>query len=262
MPTPSLEFLHANHAPRCRAVVDKRFPDYCSLQLITGGSIDLKFDQHAYRLSGRWVWLSYPGPWIHFESSPGCDYWVHRHAAFRGPLMMQWFDSGLLPFEPQRAPARGNFMGRFDELIALVERRDDLGRRRAANVLEGLLLELADHRRSPQPQWLDHARQLLLQAKGQRPDYQRIADELGMGLSTFRRTFRQQAGMSVHQFVLRRRLDTAMYLLSETRVPIKSIARQLGYRDVFFFTRQFTQAAGLPPARYRAQHTGDPSPSI
>lgn len=254
MPRADLEFLHARHFARCQAVVDKRYPDYCALQLITGGSIDLRYDQQSYRLKGRWVWLCYPGPWIHFECAPDCTYWVHRYAAFRGPLMMQWLESGLLPVEPLRAPGRGDFVGRFDQLLRMIERGDRLGHQRAVNLLEGLLLELADGRRPQRVQWLDRAKQLLLENQAERTSYEQIAAELGMALSTFRRNFRQEAGISVHHFVLQSRVETAKYLLAETRLPVKAIARQLGYRDVFFFSRQFARMTSLPPGQYRARH--------
>jgi AraC family transcriptional regulator, arabinose operon regulatory protein len=40
-------------------------------------------------------------------------------------------------------------------------------------------------------------------------------------------------------------------LLTDTTQTIKQIAMQLGYSDVYFFTRQFREQTGLPPALYR-----------
>jgi YesN/AraC family two-component response regulator len=45
-------------------------------------------------------------------------------------------------------------------------------------------------------------------------------------------------------------------LLAETELTITEIADALGYRDVFFFTRQFRQVAATPPARFRKRHRG------
>ncbi len=253
-----LTFLHARHFPRCEAVVDKRYPDYCALQMITGGSIDLSYDQRRYRLSGRWLFLSWPGPWTHFERSPGRAYWVHRYVAFKGPLMAKWFEAGLLPFEPQRVPTRTDFVARFDRMLEVFARTDRVGHLRAVNLLEGMLLELADQRRPAEVQWLDRARSLL--GRGGRVDYPAIAAEMGMGLSTFRRRFRDEAGMSVHRFMLNRRIEAAKYLLEETQLPIKAIARQLGYRDVFFFSRQFGKLARSSPGKYRSERQSGAEP--
>ncbi len=254
MPALDLEFLHGSHTPRCISTVDKRFPDYCSFQLITEGRVELSYDQREYQLTAGSVWICYPGPWIKFHRAPGCEYWAHRYIAFRGHLMDKWLDSGLLHPVPQRIPEGSGFIARFDALIRLFPRTDRIGHQRAVNILEGMLLELADLRRPAEVQWLDRARDLLLaQVSQTRPDYQAIADELDMSLSSFRQTFRRQAGISVHQFLLKHRIETAGHLLAETMLPIKAIARQLGYRDVFYFSRQFAAIKGVPPAEYRRQ---------
>jgi YesN/AraC family two-component response regulator len=39
-------------------------------------------------------------------------------------------------------------------------------------------------------------------------------------------------------------------------LPIKTIAEQLGYRDVSFFTRQFRLVTGVPPATFRRSREG------
>lgn len=252
MPAIELEFLHGNYTPRCVAEVDKHYPDYCSFQLMTAGAVDISYDQEEHHLSGRWAFVSWPGPRVHLRRHSGCPYWVHRYVSVRGPALERWQESGLLPFAPQRPPAHGDFVRRFDQMLAFFHRGDHLGRQRGANLLESLLLELADNRRPREMLWLDHARELLLQMPSFRPDYASIAAQLGMSLSHFRRTFRRESGQSVHQFLLQTRLQTARHLLAETQLPIKSIARQLGYRDVFFFSRQFAQVMGISPGRYRA----------
>ncbi len=72
-----------------------------------------------------------------------------------------------------------------------------------------------------------------------------------MGLSTLRRRFKQETGQPLHDYLLQRRLMKARTMLDETELPIKEIVEQLGYRDVYFFTRQFHRFLGLPPAAYR-----------
>lgn len=251
MPLAELEFLHGSLTPRCVAIVDKHYPDYCSFQLMTAGEVDLSYDQQHHHLTGRWAFVAHPGPRVQLRRHPGCPYWVHRYVSFRGPAMQRWKTAGLLSFPPQRPPAKGDFVSRFDRMLSLFHRGDHLGLQRATNLLEGLLLELADGRKSREMLWLDRARELLLKLPTFRPDYRTLADELDMSLSHFRRTFRREAGQAVHQFLMQSRLQTARHLLAETKMPIKLVARQLGYRDVFFFSRQFTKVIGLPPGEFR-----------
>jgi len=48
----------------------------------------------------------------------------------------------------------------------------------------------------------------------------------------------------------------ARQMLGETELPLKTIADRLGYRDVYFFSRQFRKLSGVPPAAYRRSRQG------
>ena len=54
-----------------------------------------------------------------------------------------------------------------------------------------------------------------------------------------------------HEYVLQSRVAEARRLLAEGDDPIKTIAARLGYRDVYFFSRQFKRFTGVPPALFR-----------
>jgi AraC-like DNA-binding protein len=246
-----LAFLHCDHFPRCKAVVDKHFPDYCTLQLMSRGGIELTYDEQRYELKGSWLWPCWPGPLIRFRRLPRCAYWVHRYVAFKGPLVSRWTELGLLPFAPQRPPANTRYVEQFDELLSLVRRGDRLGRFRAINLLEAILFQLADDRGGQTHAWLDDVRERLDRQATLWPEYESIARDMGIGLSTLRRQFRDEAGVSLHRHVLQRRIGSAQDLLGETSLPIKTIAQKLGYRDVYFFSRQFRQMSGVTPGAYR-----------
>ena len=72
-----------------------------------------------------------------------------------------------------------------------------------------------------------------------------------MALSTLRRRFREATGDSLHERYLAMRLAAARELLLQTDLPIREIAERLGYQDVYFFTRQFSQRVGTSPGRFR-----------
>ena len=72
-----------------------------------------------------------------------------------------------------------------------------------------------------------------------------------MGLSTLRRRFKIATGSTLHQYVMQRRMGRAKELLGQTELPLKAIAAQLGFSDVYFFSSQFRQQVGVAPAAYR-----------
>jgi AraC-like DNA-binding protein len=250
-----LVFLHAHHYPRCTARVAKYFEGYFCLQLMSEGGVELSYDAQRYELSGVWLWSSFPGPHIRFHAGAGCQWWNHRYAAFTGSLVERWINEDLWPRTPCSIPESTleAWQRRFDELLLNIARADRWGQMRAINVLEAMLLDLAEARGAAQPReaWLEQVFAYLQQTDSFTPDYARVASSCGMGLSTLRRRFRTATGQSLHEWVLQQRLARARQMLGETDWPIKAIAEKLGYNDVFFFTNQFRKHAGISPAAYR-----------
>lgn len=250
-----LIFLHHSHVPRCTATVDKRFEGYCSLQLMVQGEVELWYDRQRYELRGRWLWCCWPGPHVRFHRLGDCPWWDHRYLAFRGPLMQRWLDLGVLPPAPQPAED-ARWPRRFDELRELASRPDRWGRLRAINLLEAILLEMAETQRRPGSTWLDEVYERLAAQDTLWPDYTLVARQMGIAQSTFRRRFREAAGLPLHHWAMQRRTDAAGQLLSQTDLPIKHIADRLGYRDVYYFSRQFRQQMGVTPGAYRRTARG------
>lgn len=248
-----LTFLATTRQPRCTIRLDKRLDGYHTMQFMERGSVWLAYDDREYTLTGPWFWPAYPGPRLRFQAGPGHDHWFHRHVGFQGPLVSRWVAMGLWPEGPQPAPPGRDYAAFFDALIAQARRGDHWGRRRAVNLLEQLLLELAEARAQPQTRepWLETVLARLGEADTFAPDYARLASEVGMGLSTLRRRFKGATGLPLHGYVLQTRLAAARTLLGETDLPVKAVAERLGYDNVFFFSRQFRRGIGVPPAVYR-----------
>lgn len=253
-----LTILHGQHTVRCGARVDKRF-DYQSIQLMTRGGIELFYDNQRFEMRGGWVWPCHPGPRIRFHARPTSrsagGWWEHRYVAFTGPRVAGWRADGLLLSGPQavdavtaRALAR-----RFDELFTQLRSSGVWARRRAALMLEHIHIDCAAARDTITPAaqpWLEPVLARLADFENE-PDYAALAQDHGMSLSTFQRRFRDATGQTPHDHRLALRVAAARQMLGETDLPLKQIADRLGYRDVFYFTRQFTQRTGITPGTVR-----------
>jgi AraC family transcriptional regulator of arabinose operon len=248
----NLNILHYSQVPECTARVDKQYAGYCVLQLMTSGGIDLSYDARKYRLEGCWFFTSSPGPHTTFHTAPGYDSWSHRHIAFTGPQVQHWQADGLFFHEPQAGDA-GRHGAAFDRLLAAVQAPGHLANRLAANLLEHLLLDLAEERTSldGRDPWLEAVLAKLDGGVGKEVDYSALARRLGMSVSTLRRRFQHATGMTIHNYVIETRVAAAREQLQYSPTSIKEIADQLGYRDVYFFSRQFKQRVGLSPAAFR-----------
>lgn len=127
-------------------------------------------------------------------------------------------------------------------------------RLRAINLLEAILLERAERHAAASPNrpaWLSEVCEALADFSVDEPDYDELAADHGMALSTLRRRFREATGVSLHRYRIDCRIAGARRLLGESDEPIKRIAYRLGYRDVHYFTRQFSLHAGVPPQAFR-----------
>lgn len=67
----------------------------------------------------------------------------------------------------------------------------------------------------------------------------------------FARVFKNQIGISPSDFIIQVRIDAAKSLLRSSSFSVGYIADHLGYRDVYFFSRQFKQVAEVSPLAYR-----------
>jgi AraC-like DNA-binding protein len=256
-----LHFLFGQFVPRCTHRIDKVFADYCVLQYMHGGAVRLSVDGQERVLEGRHFFSSYPGPRIAFRAMVAGSTWVHRYLAFRGPALEGFLREGLFPVPPMPAPREPgglDYAHRFDQLLELSRRDDAFGYKRALLELERLLCELAEARASPvhEPAWLAPARSRLESLGTRDIDYDELATELGFAPRTFRREFQKATGLPPHQYLLNSRISHARELLAHTDLPLKQIARELGYTDVFYFTRHFKRAVGVPPGMFRRSREG------
>jgi AraC-like DNA-binding protein len=246
-----LSFLHCGHTRRCTAAVNKTF-DYFTLQLMTRGSLEVMYDANSFLIDGGWLWPAFPGPHIRFHRAPDCAWWEHRYVAFRGSLVNEWKAARLWFDEPQPLPGK-RVVQLFDELLGNALRTDNWGARRATILLEQILIELAEARAqaAPYEEWLECVMNELRQEQSFAPDYERLSRACGMGLSTLRRRFRDATGTTLHQYVMQLRIGRAKELLGQSDLPLKAIAAELNFSDVYFFSSQFRQLVGVAPAAYR-----------
>ena len=78
-----------------------------------------------------------------------------------------------------------------------------------------------------------------------------LARRFALSRSSFAALFPQMAGMPVKQYVNRRRIEQARKLCSVEGLPLREIARLVGYEDFSTFYRNFKKLTGVSPAEYR-----------
>ncbi|MCI5650411.1 MAG: helix-turn-helix transcriptional regulator [Fusicatenibacter sp.] len=78
-----------------------------------------------------------------------------------------------------------------------------------------------------------------------------VANQFGYNEKYLSHLFSDIAGLSLKQFIMNVRMDTANYLLSDTNMSIAEIAKTLNFSDSHNFSKAFKKIAGMSPTEYR-----------
>jgi len=84
-----------------------------------------------------------------------------------------------------------------------------------------------------------------------------IASHCGVSPSHLRSVFSKETGMSITEFRNLLRIHAAKEMLSSNLFTIRETAEELGYCDVYYFSKSFRIATGVSPARFRNREIRD-----
>jgi AraC family transcriptional regulator, arabinose operon regulatory protein len=167
----------------------------------------------------------------------------------------------------QGLPAFYRRMLPLDFLTNLLERAiDDFLSRKSdtsAQWLRAALLEIErfdeknrDKEKSPVRPSIDE----LTQAMRTNPERRYRVDDIAASIHCtpqhLIRLFKAHTGMTPGEYLVQARIEAAKSLLRNSSHPLKRIAELLGYRDEFFFSKQFKKIVGTAPGAYRRTASG------
>jgi AraC family transcriptional regulator len=75
-----------------------------------------------------------------------------------------------------------------------------------------------------------------------------LAEVAGFGLSHFKALFRRSAGLPLHQYVIRRRVERARQLLARGDRPISLVALEAGFTHQSHMARHLRRLLGVAPS--------------
>lgn len=83
---------------------------------------------------------------------------------------------------------------------------------------------------------------------------QELADTLGLNPSYLSRLFKKEVGMSVSDYILSKKIETAQNMLIYSTYSPAEIATTLAFPSQSYFTEVFHKRCGLTPVKYRTAH--------
>lgn len=83
------------------------------------------------------------------------------------------------------------------------------------------------------------------------PSLEDVAQYAHLSMFHFHRTFSAMVGMSPKQYLLRRQMQVAKWLLRASPLPVSEVAQQAGFSTHGHFTTTFQRLVGTTPTAYR-----------
>ena len=201
------------------------------------------------------LFISFPGLSHSYWPDPA---WTEAYIAFQGGLFAQLEIEGLINrntpvLSPGLAPA---LVSSFNSLVEDFIKEQPLGNPIHTARAHMLLAQVVDLHNAAKTarrgsDFLRRACAMLEERLETELDMQAVARHFNFGYERFRKLFAAETGVSPAKYRILRRVDRAKTLLTEGRIPLKAIAEQLGYCDVYFFARQFKQVTGKTPGEFR-----------
>lgn len=131
-------------------------------------------------------------------------------------------------------------------------------------LLMGEALRLADAAGAAEQALSERQRQLLgayvREHLARRPRPSELAGVLRLSPDYFARVFRKTYGVPPRIWLVRERMTAAAQRLSESNLTVSEVAYELGFRDVFLFSRQFKRVFGRAPRAFRREPGGTFAP--
>jgi AraC-like DNA-binding protein len=78
-----------------------------------------------------------------------------------------------------------------------------------------------------------------------------LAERAGLSVYHFIRTFKKETGFTPHEYIINTRLNTAKYLLQNSKLPVKDICFNTGFSSESVFCSAFKKHLNVTPTQYR-----------
>jgi AraC-like DNA-binding protein len=208
---------------------------------IQAGDLFILFpnEWHRYQPDPTTGWDEY---WVEFDGDQARQIMSHPGFTEKHPVIHLGHDDKILSLFIEIAESIERSSSEFEHIIAA----------QTSQIVAHLIASI---RRTDQntgsAELIRRACCLILEQSNGSVDFTRMARELGLSLSGFRKMFRKITGLPPGQYLQQIRINKACELLQQTALSIGEISARLGFESIYYFSRIFKIKTGLSPRDYR-----------
>lgn len=200
----------------------------------------------------------YPGEWHNYSPDKETG-WKELWIGFKGKMIDQQIEAGFF-LKEEAVLALGideTIVSLYKESIELAE-KEEIGHQQIISGIVFHLLGLIYYAnknskkvgKSPTDAIIHKARILMKEKSNHRITPREIAQNLGVGYSWFRQTFKQVTGISPAQYQAQLLMRKAKELLSSQKYNISEVAFLLGFDNAGQFSTLFRKKEGITPTLF------------
>lgn len=224
------------------------------LWVVCRGSGELQIDGRPVAIEAPQAFLFRPGQRVLGSKDPGVRLEILTlHFTTDAPVGTA--ARRLAPLNGLRLPHATFVTDAFEQLIEIAHLRDPLAQQQAAALALFILGELSRLQQTRGRALVDDRFAQLVRSIRHHPEHgwsvPQLAQAAGMSATVLNVRFREYTGLSPMKYVIAHRMQKACTLLEATPLRVEQVAEATGYRDVFFFSRQFKQMMHETPTTYR-----------
>ncbi|MHC4885264.1 MAG: AraC family transcriptional regulator [Planctomycetota bacterium] len=259
-PAGSTVWVFKTNRVRCECnYVSQQFPSGITLRIITHGQGFVSSKEQSWAVGVGDLFIAVPGQEITFGNTPESSWEWHELQLIGEGAMPLLQSCGCTPQHPAstaRSPEQA--IQAFADLHTLFATE---GRRphQALSLLH-TIVDACGQQTYPSPHGergrshlVRRAQSLIESQLDLQQNVTEIARALKVDRTTLGRAFLQETGASPLHYLKTRRLARAKELLSTTDLPVKAIARSVGYSSTKYFIRCFRESTGKTPTQWRPQ---------
>jgi len=228
------------------------------INYITRGEGILETEQGRYKIAQGSILLLYPGVWHRYRPEQKTG-WTEHYIGFNGDFTKNLYQHELLSKQGPvlKIGFQEQLLKEFYEIFQMVEDEKPGFQQECSGKLVYVLARIISIIKNNEFAGKEIERKIRIACLYLRDNMntsvniEKLASELNVGYSYFRRMFKKYTGSSPAQYHMNLRLQKSKELLLAGDKSIKEIAFELGFETNQYFSRIFLEKNGMSPLKFR-----------